>query len=315
MMSYKDAVLSPSIPWDKVRNNFVKMPAQLYKFQSFYDSSNHENPYWRSNMGGAFHMSLGRDFSDQNDCNPNTNEISVEKEIRNDFKNLNVPENKIDEILAHLNKKELSDQIAETVENYRSQIRIGCFTKTYQNREMWKIYSDNNKGYCIEYNTNECQLFYENTYPVIYSDESYDFTRTYVMCAFYNSVCKDEDKYFDNIKDTMQNFIRKLTYVPVLIKERKPYDFEKEYRMFLTQSEASVNLNKNFNLNLFKAVSAIYLGTEFYKNDNAEAIKKEVLEIAKEQKLNVYQMKDNENQEGDLEVDVVYDSGFPQIRY
>lgn len=51
--------------------------------------------------------------------------------------------------------------------------------------------------------------------------------------------------------------------------------------------------DRNSNVNLSEAVTAMYLGENFYNNGNYETIKEEVIQIAAEMKIEVFQKKAN----------------------
>lgn len=68
-MEYEMALISPNVSWDEMIQG-VRIPETLYKYQNFYNENGMENLYWELNMSGEFHMSLGHEFEDMNDCKP-----------------------------------------------------------------------------------------------------------------------------------------------------------------------------------------------------------------------------------------------------
>ena len=107
MKKYKDALLSPDISWDLVTQG-IKIPLNLYKYQSFVTEKGDENLYWSANMNGQFHMSLGCEFEDINDCKPFFNKAAILKYFDNLFKSLNMNLEQKDEML-----NEIDDALTE----------------------------------------------------------------------------------------------------------------------------------------------------------------------------------------------------------
>ncbi len=172
-MNYEETLLSPKISWDAMTIG-IKIPKTLYKYQSFIRSNGMANPHWMENMNGQFHMSLGCEFEDRNDCRPYFDKSSVLEHINNFFKSLNVDYVIRDEILNQLSSALENTYFDSVASNYQRNIRIGCFTDCPDNEQMWMKYAFAKTGYCIEYDTSKNELFQLSTLPVLYRNQPYD---------------------------------------------------------------------------------------------------------------------------------------------
>lgn len=304
---YKKMLFSPEIPYDEITSS-IKPPPKLYKFQNFYNEDGKENPYWKRNMQGEFHTSLGKEFEDINDCRPRYNKIKIIEMIKNHLVDNNkikfeqeiikeMIEKEIEKILdSSISEQELDEKIPN---NYRSKIRIGCFTDSSDNLDMWEKYSDERRGYCIEYNTSKHILFQASTLPVLYLDKlEYDSSRTFADSFVldmkeYTKKCSLEENLPKHEK------ILKTSYIPIFIKNSK-WSFEREYRMFILEHRTTNRfgetellkmnnlLNKNANLDLSKAIEAIYLGEHFEKNKNYKELLENVFSITENKKIPLF---------------------------
>lgn len=66
---YFNDLCSSEIGWDSLTQKYPTT-GKLYKYQNFYIKEGIPNPYWQTNINGTFHMSLAREFEDNNDCRP-----------------------------------------------------------------------------------------------------------------------------------------------------------------------------------------------------------------------------------------------------
>lgn len=284
-------------------SNFQKdIPRFLYKYRSFYNEDGSENKYWKDYLSGSFHLSKAIDFEDVNDCKPSFNKEKIFKYILNINEvntNLNLPIN-INEVNTNL-KQKLSDLIDTIEENYQKYIFIGCFTASNENKQMWKKYADDHKGFCIEYDTEKNQRLKNSILRVCYVEEERrkEFVdRTDSMLKIIENIrFKSKEDIHLNISTIEQKNI----YSPIFIKTNN-WSFEKEYRLFLlehrTMNDKSMLkrkdvLDSNNNINLSSTVRAIYLGRDFEQNNNYEEIKEQVMEIASKRKISVYKINEN----------------------
>lgn len=299
-MLYKDALMSPDISWNQLSEKVI-IPSKLYKYQYFYTDVGKKNPFWEKNMNGEFHLSLGCEFEDVNDCKPYISKTDVKKYLVEFYEAMKVEHKIIDNTMRQFETKFTDEIIDGVIRNYQSQIRIGCFTNSFQNNEMWEKYADNKKGFCIEYDTCKNDLFCISTLPVCYTSEKYNLSMTYAYSIILEC-CKigkhrNDQEHF-NIYQKIYEKIIKTAYIPLFLKEKEKWCFEHEYRMFILKNRNTTRgmlkmnqvLDKNFNINLFAAISAIYLGENFYDNENSSDILRIIKEIAMRKNIPLYKM-------------------------
>lgn len=297
-MRYEEALLSPNISWDSLTQG-VKIPKQLYKYQGFYKCDDTDNPYWEENIKGSFHMSLGCEFEDTNDCKPFINKQFIKDYINEFFTSMLVDKYQRERILLQLDKDITEEGIKKIELNYQSQIRIGCFTLRSDNDKMWDKYADIKKGYCIEYNTSKNKLFELSTLPVLYSNNTYNNSLIFANMLILESNRRAKqrtDKEDLEVCQSVYSKIIKTTYIPVFIKQKETWGFEEEYRLFLLKYRNTRDgmikmedfLDINFNINLSDAISAIYLGEHFDTNKNSDQLLKKIIGASKEKNILVF---------------------------
>lgn len=301
-LKYEKDLFSPDKDWNYL-SQIYPPPEKLYKYQSFYKNDNTQNPYWLGNLNGEFHMSLARDFEDANDCEPHINMKKVREILEGYLKKFVQEKNRIEKIKKILDEDPVEDRITHIKKNFQEGIRIGCFTDSPNNEQMWEKYSDYKRGYCIEYDSNRHNLFTISTLPVIYSQHQYDLSLPYAYSIILEVVKKSGTKsYEEMIKcyDTYYKMILKMTYVPLFIKQQK-WEFEREYRMFLLKHRNTIQgmitmdefLDENKNIDLSKSITGIYLGENFTQNKDSDNILSYIKEIAQSKNITVYQKKGN----------------------
>jgi hypothetical protein len=302
--TYEDVMLDPSISFNTMIE-YQTMPEHLYKYQSFYTNDMQENKYWKDNIRGTFHLSLGREFEDYNDCKPYMNKQEISSFIENFLRNgssYKPSDNEIKAICTALDNTLTQDYFEGVISNYQSDIRIGCFTESSDNFIMWEKYSSSKTGFCLEYSTSKNDLFMHSTLPVLYSDQPYNCSlslSTFLILESYRrGKGRGQEEQLEIFRSLYEKGL-KTAYVPLFIKEKGKWSFEEEYRMFLLKNRntqigllrAEDILDENSNINLSNAITAIYLGENFDMNPNHIMIKNEILQIADEYKIKVYQKK------------------------
>ena len=310
--TYEDALLSPDISWDLVTQG-IEIPLNLYKYQSFVTENGDENPYWSANMNGQFHMSLGCEFEDINDCKPFFNKAVILKYFDNFFELSNMNLEQRDKMLNDIDNVLTEEYFIQVIKNYQNNIRIGCFTDDSNNKEMWNKYASQKKGYCIEYNTQKNILFDISMLPILYSDKPYDSSLT-----LQNSIiieCNKKAKGYSD-EENLNRFekitrrIIKTAYIPIFIKQKNVWQFEHEYRLFLLKSrstragilKAEKFLDSNYNIDLSAAVSAIYLGENFDQNENYRVLLDKVTSICQAKKINLFRKAIEKGSEVDIKI-------------
>ena len=284
-MDYEHKLRDKNIPLNVIINE-TKIPSLLYKYQSFYSSSGCENKYWRENIKGAFHLSLASEFEDDDDCKPSISKDTI-------FKNTVASDAK--------RSIEQDEYINSVQNNYQNNIRIGCFTTSHDNNDMWEKYGDHSKGFCIEYDTSKNYLFEYSTLPVCYSETPFDIAESIlqmVQISYYAQKRHLPDNIAAFLFSNSYEKIIKQSTVPIFIKKTY-WKFEDEYRMFILKHrktdigelEADKILDSQFNIDLSNAITGIYLGNNFKSNNNYEKILKEMLTIIPEEKIHLKSIK------------------------
>lgn len=269
-----------------------KVPKKLFKYQQFFDISGIENRYWHSNLQGTFHMSLAKEFEDILDSVPSFDEDKIKESIFCLLKKNTSPDIQ-EKLYEELEKNITKETFNRIILNYKEKIRIGCFTTRSDNYKMWKKYANGGSGYCIQYRTDNNLLFQNLTLPICYTNQKPEMSEVFsilLILELYKDAKKRAD--FQNLLIFIpyyKKIIQKINF-PIFIK--KPiWNFEEEYRMYLSQSmlNSSKYLDKQYNLNLSNSISAIYLGPCFDNNINSLDIKKEVKDICSQKNIHLYQ--------------------------
>lgn len=286
-MNYKEDLYSDDKSWDYLTQE-INLPKKLYKYQSFYNDDGKENLHWFGNMNGEFHMSLGCEFEDRNDCKPVFSEAKV-NEIIFDF----IEEQEIRNKMADISLEEYFKKVES---NYQKEIRIGCFTDKPDNEKMWNKYACMKKGYCIEFDTKRNKLFESSTLPVLYSNEPYDASSTLAKILILEAYKQVKNLTIEECCYKFSSIcskILKTAYIPVFIKNKNNWEFEREYRMFLLKNRKTIygdikmekELDDKFNIDLSEAITAIYLGECFEQNNCANELLEKILTIVNEKKI------------------------------
>lgn len=296
MQKYKEFLYNPNISYDEMTRIF-RVPIHLYKYQSFYNWNGRENTYWKENMRGAFHLSLGKEFEDENDCRIIASASEVRKEMLEVMKKITNNVLSINEMVNVLDEQITSTYVNGINTNFQSEIRIGCFTISSENEKMWRKYANGETGFCIEYSTRNNKLFECATLPVCYLNGKYNYSSVLAYGLILRAIDEEGEQfhYYDKIYEKQL----KCAYIPIFIKQKDKWSFEEEYRMFLLNNRNTRcgilrkkdYLDENFNINLSKEITSIYLGEKFELNRNYNALYEEILKIAEDKNVNVYQKK------------------------
>lgn len=304
-MSYRKDLYDPNISWSQLIER-VNIPDQLYKFQYFISENGEENQYWKNNIQGEFHLSLGNEFEDVNDCKPYICKTDVETHLKDLLKGMNANQEKVDSAIKQFEDVFGENEIQAIIDNYQKMIRIGCFTDSYQNDKMWEKYSNNYQGFCIEYDTKKSELFSNSMLPVVYTKERYNMSFSYAIFLILELYRKGKNRSEEEqlqIFSSVYGKAIKTAYIPIFLKNEDKWSFEKEYRMFILKNRNTPRgmlkmnevLDENHNIDLSKAIRAIYLGKNFAQNNNADEMYKHILEIRDKNidKFDIYKIDEN----------------------
>ena len=130
-----------------------------------------------------------------------------------------------------------TDAIEKIVQNFvninltiRKSSYIYSMSETYQSNPMWALYSNNNQGFCIEYDFNKAKSFdidkkkmLLNTYRVLYSNTVTEYS--FVNMLRYILTGKTDKELY--LKANLDLFAQLMT-------KEEDWSFEKEWRVMLT---------------------------------------------------------------------------------
>lgn len=166
-------------------------------------------------------------------------------------------------------KKELNDKIHKLNEDIKNKLSIFCLAERNDINPMWAHYADNHEGICIEYDLKK----YENTFlkticfPINYVEKN-DVTEDLISLVVYK-----------NLENTI--FLLK-----VATTKSKDWEYENEWRIVFIENDCNyTDFYTNKHYTTFIKPKSIYLGLKIGKN-----IKKEIMDICKFRKINLYQM-------------------------
>ncbi len=149
---------------------------------------------------------------------------------------------------------------------------IGSLTENNKSQVMWQMYGDGYKGICIEYEFYDDYNAMLNIFPVVYRKKyKKDFILILtgiVLGAIIENISCGKFSNIENLKN----------YIYIFITKYKEWSFQKEWRAI---GEAEDKL-------YVKKIKSIYLGKKI--NDTN---KNNVIKIAKEKGINVYQQVDD----------------------
>lgn len=311
-MNYEEMLLSPGISWDAMTAG-ITIPSKLYKYQSFIKADGKVNPHWIENMEGQFHMSLGCEFEDINDCRPYFNKQLTLDYIDEFLRSFNADCKTRTEISNKLTHTLTNEFFASVISNYQRKIRIGCFTDFSDNEQMWTKYARTKTGYCIEYDTSKNKLFQLSTLPVLYRTQPYDCSLTFANSLILEANRQGKNRTFEEnseIFELIYEKILKTAYIPLFIKQKGRWDFEREYRMFLLPHrntrdgmlELSQYLDNNYNLDLANAISSIYLGENFAELDNSDELFEKIISTCRAKRLKLFRKTTKNSKVENLEI-------------
>lgn len=298
--NYYSDLLEPNLSFIDLMKKYPP-PDRLYKYHSFDEKKNNQEPYWIQSLKGTFHLSRPNTFEDEYDCIP---EISKEEIIVKYKQKLTLILDRYKGIYSY-SIENLTNELNEAITKvglesiysyYQSKFLIGCLTTSHTNQKMWKKYSAAGKGYCIEYNMNDCFIVKNSLLPVAYTDEYYNISEAYVnmlLLDLYRQTKKRSNKQMIDVFGDYYASLFKEAYIPVFIKDRKRWSFENEWRVFLFTHQSSegdlitANSYADGNINVGNAIKRVYIGSQFNSNPNSDSLREKINSIAAEQNFEV----------------------------
>lgn len=197
----------------------------------------------------------------------NQKEIKIIKNAKNPKKELikiicsnkennEYSEKKLNEEINQIGKKDI-ENINEIIINTN---KMSCFSEIKYNAEMWNKYADNSKGICIEYDLITIDnKIKEIIYPI-------NYTSTIDNKQMLNRIYKKSEYSLD-----------------FFLYKSKKYEYEKEWRLLLTEDKIIEGSIKNINYIKFAKPRAVYLGLNFKKNE-------ELIKICEKRNIDIHQI-------------------------
>ena len=71
----------------------------------------------------------------------------------------------------HMNTERLQEFASTKIKPFVSSFGIACFTMYTMNEKLWDIYSENNKGVCLHFDSSNDPKFFHNILPMFYVSE------------------------------------------------------------------------------------------------------------------------------------------------
>ena len=187
-----------------------------------------------------------------------------------------------------------SKELYELLNRYlQKNIFVTCFTENKSENQMWEKYSDDYSGYCIEYSLD---YFYKNYIEKKINDND-NYTNNIAPVVYEKDIFDVADYYLDEyskellIEKNFKNIIVPVLFFTTLTK-RSEYFWENEWRWFEIEvknpNEKSIYTEDGM-IKIVGKPKAIYLGKKMSKEN-----KKEIISIAKEKNIKIYEMIDNE---------------------
>lgn len=202
-------MFNPSISLNEIIEK-QNMPEHLYKYQSFYSADGVENTYWKENINGTFHLSLGNEFEDPYDARPTLNPENICRILENFIREGCNSDVFIEKYLVGLREKISKEYIQSIISNYRKEIRIGCFTTSFSNSKMWSKYANNETGFCIQYDTQKNNLFLHSTLPVLYSERLCDISIAIASSILLEGIKIAQKRSDEDMIQNFQNIYKKI---------------------------------------------------------------------------------------------------------
>ena len=178
----------------------VEHPQVLYKYRDW------DNPKHRDVLNYCtLFLASPREFEDKKDCNVPEKYPTRQKEIFDYFFRDSKKNHPIWSRTEHrrfakywrknssmANPNELKQILKESKEEFYNRIGILSMTTNYNNDEMWKKYANENKGFCVGFDTNILfqyvggggHVYYEDMLPVIDFVKD-DYVEQYLKNTFF----------------------------------------------------------------------------------------------------------------------------------
>lgn len=181
--------------------------------------------------------------------------------------------------------KRLAPHNGKFIDDFTTFIKGAAFTENDTScMPMWAHYSNNHQGYCVAYDMNnpDNQNIRSCTFKIQYTDQRLDITS--FMREYANTLSSAVDRFISYGIKRIPLTDRSIVYIAQFLfnVKQSTWSYEKEYRC----SMGTLNTKMPF---VNAIPKAIYIGLNC-----SEKNRKELINIAKEQSIPIYQMKFNE---------------------
>lgn len=205
-------------------------PTKIYRYMRFDD-------YWEKNIfEGQSYLSGANNLNDPFDCLTYINHEVFAEHIFQKMRKIFTQTNK--KLLQETIKDSITNELDKYLYSMKSQFRVACFTENNDSPLMWAHYTDNHKGFCMEYDLTKLPEGYRySILPVIYSNKRYDATKAVIA---------------QNKNLVTNPFYFKSSY----------WEYEKEWRMMIPENIVTDN---EYYADFYNGISGIYLGLRSFE--------------------------------------------------
>jgi hypothetical protein len=163
--------------------------------------------------------------------------------------------------------KGLANEVVATVQGWRGMTKLCSFSAVNDSMLMWSHYSDNHRGFCLEYDLETLSadhLFRKNLYPVVYSNDLFDLA-----------------PYAEKLLDPDRQKFNDLYLLLALIHKFDGWKYEEEWRVLAVKDTVLADRNLPA-----PTPSRIFLGSRLDASTSTE-----LLGICEERNIPVYRMR------------------------
>ena len=114
-------------------------------------------------------------LNDELDSNPEFVKLSTnpeEQKLLYDTIAENIPDQKTKAyFVKNMDAERLQEFASTKIKPFVSSFGIACFTMYPMNKKLWNVYSENNKGVCLHFDSSSDPKFFHNILPILYVSE------------------------------------------------------------------------------------------------------------------------------------------------
>ncbi len=159
----------------------------------------------------------------------------------------------------------LQEFASTKIKPFVSSFGIACFTMYPMNKKLWEIYSENNKGICLHFDSSNDQTFFHNILPIHYVSEIKEreyspiLQPNHIIDLFYK---KTEDWSYEKELRLLKDRTGRINFKPSsLLNVLIGYDAEAD---FIDQVVTTVKEHYK-NVKVFHVIGPVSIGKLSYK--------------------------------------------------